>query len=152
MTGFPQGSVLGPFSYPVYTAPLFPTPRKHDIPMCMYADDTQLLLSFEPNNSDIAIKKMNACIAEVSEWMKVKYLKLNGSKTEVMFIGSKSTLRKVEHIKTINIGDESIKINTSAKNIGVIFDETLSLSLHINNITKTCYYLIFFKLAELDSI
>ena len=86
---------------------------------------------------------MNACIAEVSEWMKVKHLKLNESKTEVMFIGSKSTLSKVEHIKTVNIGDESIKIITSSENIAVIFDETLSLSLHINNITKTCYYHLF---------
>ena len=83
-------------------------------------------------------------LQEASEWMKVKHFKLNESKTEVMFIGSKSTLRKVEHIKTVNLRDESVKNSRSAKNIGVIFDETLSLSLHINNITKTSYYHLFF--------
>ena len=40
VTGFPQGSVLGPFSYPVYTAPLFEISRKHEMPMHIYADDT----------------------------------------------------------------------------------------------------------------
>ena len=35
VTGFPQGSVLLPFSYPVYTALLFQILRKHDIPMHM---------------------------------------------------------------------------------------------------------------------
>ena len=54
----------------------------------MYADDTQLMLSFEPNNSDIAIKKMNACIAEVSEWMKVKHnLNLMNQKQKLCLLG-----------------------------------------------------------------
>ena len=33
VTGFPQGFVLGPFSYPVYTAPLFDIARSHGVPM-----------------------------------------------------------------------------------------------------------------------
>ena len=62
--------------------------------------------------------------------MKVKHFKLNESKTEVMFIGLKSTLKKFEHINIVNIGDESITVGTSAKKIGVIFDEALSLPKH----------------------
>ena len=36
--------------------------------MHMYTDDRQLLLSFEPNNSNIAIKK-NECVYCWSKWM-----------------------------------------------------------------------------------
>ena len=33
--------------------------QNHDIPTHMYADDAQLMLSFEPNNSDIATTTTN---------------------------------------------------------------------------------------------
>ena len=49
-TGFPQGSILGPFSYPVYTSPLFHIGRSHQVSMHMYADDTQLYLSAKPGD------------------------------------------------------------------------------------------------------
>ena len=57
VTDFPQGSVLGLFLCPVYTSPSFQIPQNRDIPIHLYADDTQLTLSLKPKNSDIAIKK-----------------------------------------------------------------------------------------------
>ena len=42
LTSFPQGSNIGPFQYPTYTAPLFCVANGHNVSMHMYADDTQL--------------------------------------------------------------------------------------------------------------
>ena len=143
VTGFPQGSVLGPFSYPVYTAPLFDIARSHDIPMYMYADDTQLMISFDPDNYAIAFEQMNSCINDIRKWMKEKHLKLNEEKTEVMLIGTKASLAKSKKIDSMKIGDEFVDVRKTATNIGVTFDATMSFSNHISNITKKCYFHLF---------
>ncbi len=92
-TGLPQGSLLGPFAFPSYSAPLFNIGRQHGVDMHMYADDTQLLLKFKPENYEEAIAKMESCLSSIREWMSQNMLKLNDSKTEFMVIGNKASLK-----------------------------------------------------------
>ena len=48
----------------------------------------------------------------------------------------------------MQIGEQCIKFSTSAKNLGVTFDPELKMDLHVNNITRSC----FFQLRQLRSI
>ena len=51
----------------------------------LYADDTQLYLSFDsgvPSSDTDAIAQLESCIADIRQWMLVNKLKLNDDKTE----------------------------------------------------------------------
>ncbi|CAB3999978.1 Hypothetical predicted protein, partial [Paramuricea clavata] len=60
---------------------------------------------------------MEACIAEVHQWMLSQKLKLNPEKTEFMIIGTRQQLEKV-NIDCLQVGDRQIMPSSVAKNLG----------------------------------
>ena len=136
--GMPQGSVVGPFGFPIYSAPVASICHKHGISCHFYADDSQLYLAFDPKDEDVALRRLEACIAEIRDWMGLNHLKLNDSKTEFMVIGSPAQLKHL-HTDSIKIGEATIASTSSARNIGAIFDSTLSMQDHVSSICRSCY-------------
>ena len=103
----------------------------------VFADNTQLYLSFNPDkslNEAEAVHAMEQCIRALRAWMQADKLKLNESKTEVMLIGTRQQLRKV-NLHTLTVGDTSVAIVNKALNLGVWFDSQLNFNVYI---TKTC--------------
>ena len=136
-TGVPQGSILGPFSFPQYTSPLFDIVQEHDCNIHMYADDTQIYLSFKKDNCHESVEKLESCISSVRTWMKDNCLKLNDSKTEFLVLNSKRS--KIVDINSVKIGEENVTAVSSAKNIGAIIDRSLTMEEQVNNVCRNCY-------------
>ena len=86
--GVPRGSVLGPLLFTLYTTPLSSMIFEHAIPHHLYADDSQLYVSFASGDSAAALKGLLSCLASVQSWISTKKLKLNPDKTEFLLIGN----------------------------------------------------------------
>ena len=86
--GVPQGLCLGPLLFVIYASNLFKIVEKHLPSMHCFADDTQLYLSFKPDDNQTsqieAISAMNRCIDDLRNWMIKQRLMINDDKTEFM--------------------------------------------------------------------
>ena len=87
-----------PLLFSAYASKLFEVIKLYLLNARAFADDTQLCLSFNPDNSlneAEAVHAMEQCIRAIRAWMQADKLQLNENKTEVMLIGTRQQLSKV---------------------------------------------------------
>jgi hypothetical protein len=103
-----------------------------------YADGHQLYMSYNPGNNILEqqmIAKFDRCMADVRSWMLTHRLKINDSKTECMFLGTQKQLCKV-NLRVINVGQAEIQPSQVVRNLGVLFDQQMTMIEHAKNICR----------------
>jgi hypothetical protein len=141
--GVPQGSVLGPLLFSLYTRKLADLIESFSLGYHFFADDSQLS-SPVPLGQDLAleaIENVQNCCSEIKCWMDKNRLKLNEDKTEVLLCGPPCRRESVP-VDSLSVAGTTIPFSDVVKTLGVYFDADLNFQNQISSIVKTCFYYI----------
>ena len=102
------------------------------------ADDTQIYIQCKDNVESInkAISKLENCIREASDWMKLHSLKFNEDKTEFIIFSNKP---QTKDCHALSVGHNYITISDCIKIFGVTLDSKMTLTKHISETCRSAY-------------
>ena len=128
----PQGTILGPLLVLLYI---------NDLPNClsnsqprMYTDDTHL--TYADNDICSIEASLNQDLSNINRWLIANKLTVNMTKTEFMLIVSRQKLNSLSAIPALEINGTQLNRVNLTKSLGVLIDENLTWSNHINPVTK----------------
>ena len=151
--GIPQGLVLGPILFMLYTILLGDICHRNRIEFHLHADDTQIYMIFKPSvpmAKKECIAKIEKSISKIDIWMSQNLLRLNRDKTKFIMFSTRQQLAKLGDIH-LQIGPDKVVPVDHVKNLGYIMDKFLKNGPHINKLPSTSYCMLH-DIAKLDQV
>ncbi len=134
--GIPQGSVLSPFLFNIYTDSLPSIPEFCNLES--YVDDSKEYLSFSLPILDCSLSTLEDDLHRVFEWCCKNSLLINPDKTKMMVIGSQQLLQQLEHTVSIDFIGKTLEPVAQVKDLGTTLDSNLKYNEHIQRLSSSC--------------
>lgn len=128
--GLPQGSVLSPLLYNIYTSDL-----DHSVLNCkmlQYADD--ILIYHSDRDVQKCADSVNETLLSVKSWLNLHHLNLAPSKSRTVLF----TRKRTHPMFTVSLDNIPVPKCAQIKFLGFILDSKLSGTPHVEHIVKKC--------------
>lgn len=133
-SGVPQGSILGPLFFNSFINKISENLKVNSL---LYCDDMKLYCRIDKRED---CSQLQADLNLVNEWCKHNNLPLNPAKCSIVSY----SLKKQPIVVDYSIDDVLLPRSTHFKDLGVIFDSSLSFTLHFSDIVKRSYRMLGF--------
>ena len=100
-----------------------------------------LYTAVSPDEIHVGRQRLMSCISDLQEWCAFRRLQLNASKTELIWFGSRTSLRQLSLAdSTLMIDSVVVQPSDVVRDLWVLLDGKLSLMQHVNRTASTCFY------------
>ena len=133
VSGVPQGSVLGPLLFLLYTSDLFSILENE---MIGYADDSTLIAAIPSPNARISVaQSLDRDLLKVSNWCNMWGMKLNVGKTKTMMVSRSRSLNPPSPALSVN--GAVLKDLAYLEILGLTLDSKLTFEMHLRSVARS---------------
>ena len=81
------------------------------------------------------------CVSSIKDWCSSRCLQLNADKTEIIWFGSKTRLKKLDLVElSLRLGSTTVEPVVFVRNLGIYMDNEMNMRIHIGKNCSACYF------------